>query len=158
MADPENVQTFSKNGQNRWFRGGKIFKIGVFSEVRKIDSFQAGGESKSGGSKSCRHWTCAGYPAMVKSVFEIGSKWWRSAYGGIICAFLRRECIKKSRKNGIFLKIGVVEENVRKGLLCAQVDLEKVKKRHFFKDWSGGGGPYGKVFCAVCRREEVAKK
>ena len=128
--------------------------------MHKIDSFQAGEESKSGGSKVCRHWTCPGYPAMVKSVFEIGSQWWRRLSGGFIWAFLRRECIKKSRKNGIFFKFGVVEENVRKGLLCvleAEVDLEKVKKRHFFKDWSGGVGPYRRAFCAVCRRELVPK-
>ena len=37
----------------------------------------------------------------------------------------------------------MVEEDVRRGLLCsfqAGVGREKVKKRHFFKDWSGGGG------------------
>ena len=88
-----------------------------------------------GGVKNVSTLDVYGLFSRRKSVFEIGCQWWRRLSRGFIWAFISGEFVKESRKNGIFLKIAVVEEFVRKGLLCVLQwwsRSRKVEKMTFF--------------------------
>lgn len=105
----------------------------------------------------CGHWTCPGYPAMVESVFEIGSS---SSGGGCpegsFLHFSGANALRKVKKTAFSSRLEwlrslsqrvsravyrreQVSESRKNDIFLkinkAEVDLKKSKKQHFFKDW-----------------------